>query len=127
MPVKVEVGVFLRGDRVLLSRGDRPFLGDLWNLPYRLRDGGGFRAENWRQLGLDAPDLRLLGVHRMSITRYRIAQETVTGEVELLVGENLPEYRWFASRELERLGLPAFSKKLLDRYMGDGDKKKPRS
>jgi A/G-specific adenine glycosylase len=122
-PVKVEVGIFLRGSRVLLSRGDRPFLGDLWNLPYRVRDGGGFHAEDWKQLGLEAPDLRLLGEHRMSITRYRIAQETVTGDVELLVGENLPEYRWFRHSELKTLGLPAFSKKLINRYMsGEGKK-----
>ncbi len=126
-PVRVEVGVFQRGERVLLSRGQRPFLGDLWNLPYRVRDGGGFRAEDWRQLGLDAPELRHLGEHRMSITRYRISQETVTGDVELLVGENLPEYRWFSRHELGDLGLPAFSRKLLDRYFEGEDAKKPRS
>ncbi len=126
-PVRVEVGVFQRGERVLLSRGQRPFLGDLWNLPYRVRDGGGFRAEDWRQLGLDAPELRHLGEHRMSITRYRISQETVTGEVELLVGENLPEYRWFTRHELGDLGLPAFSRKLLDRYLEGDGAKKPRS
>jgi A/G-specific adenine glycosylase len=126
-PVRVEVGVFQRGDRILLSRGERPFLGDLWNLPYRVRDGSGFKAENWRQLGLDAPELRHLGEHRMSITRYRISQETVTGDVELLVGENLPEYRWFGREELGDLGLPAFSRKLLDRYIAAEDKKSPRS
>jgi len=117
LPVRLEVGLFQRSGRVLLCRGERPFLGDLWNLPYRVREGGGFRREDWRQLGLEASGLHPLGEHKMSITRYRIAQETVAGDVELLVGENLPEYRWFDPSELAKLGLPAFTKKLLDRYV----------
>jgi len=117
--VKVEVGIFLRGERVLLSRGERPFLGKLWNLPYRVREGGSFPHESWRDLGIEVSRRRHLGEHRRSITRYRINQEAVSGEAELLVGENLPEYRWVPRAELGELGLPTFSSALLKRYVGE--------
>jgi A/G-specific adenine glycosylase len=118
--ITLAVGLFRRGERVLVQRGDRPLLAGLWNLPYRVLDGGGaFEPESWRQLGLRVANPRPLGREEHSITRYKIRQQVLGGNARLLVREGAPEYRWIAAGEQAGLGLPAFSVKLLARYAPD--------
>ncbi len=115
--VTVEVGIFRSPEGLLLSRGARPFLGGLWNLPYRVvRDTPSLGAEEWRGLGLAPVDTVELGEGRHGITRYRIRQRVLGGGVEFVAAENRPEYRWFTDEGIDGLGLPAFSRKLLDRF-----------
>ncbi len=125
----VEVGLLRHpagGARLLLARGERPFLGELWNLPYRLAGGGDLPVERWSQLGLRLSARRRLGEERHGITRYRLRQRVTAGVAEFRAGERAVEYRWAAPAELPRLGLPAFSRKILRRYLplpatGDGE------
>ncbi len=115
----VEVGLLRHpsGDgRLLLARGERPFLGELWNLPYRLAGGADLASERWSQLGLRLSARRRLGEERHGITRYQIKQRVLAGVAEFRAGECAVEYRWAAPAELARLGLPAFSRKILQRY-----------
>ncbi len=114
--LRVEVGVFRRGEELLLARGERPFLRGLWNLPYRVLDGAGaFPPERWGELGLRLRRTRRLGERRHTITRYRIRQELLAADVELMVADRRPEYRWAGTAERERLGLPAFSLRVLSK------------
>ena len=115
--VRLEVGIFRGPEGMLLARGDRPFLGELWNLPYRIVfDAAGFAAEEWRELGLSPGRTVELGEGRHTITRYRLRQRVLAGDATLVAGKKRVEYRWVAERELAAMGLPAFSRKLLDRY-----------
>ena len=110
----VEVGIFRQGDRLLLSRGERPFLRGLWNLPYRIRSGGASdEEETWEELGLSVQGGRPLGEASHSITRYRIRQLLVGGTATPLAAEGVPEYRWADAAERAELGLPSFSAKII--------------
>jgi A/G-specific adenine glycosylase len=114
----LEVGIFRDSRGLLLARGsDRPFLAGLWNLPYRVLDGAGrFPDESWRELGLEPGDARIVGSGDHGITRYRIEQRVLAGETVSLIAEAPLEYRWVKEEELSKLGLPAFSTKLLKRF-----------
>lgn len=117
--LRVEVGLFREAageGRLLLARGARPFLGELWNLPYRLAGGAELAVERWSALGLRIREKRRLGELRHGITRYALQQTVLEGIAELRAGERAVEYRWAAPDELARLGLPAFSRKILQRY-----------
>jgi len=117
--LRVEVGLFREAageGRLLLARGERPFLGKLWNLPYRLAGGAELAAERWSALGLRIREKRHLGELRHGITRYALQQTVLEGIAELRAGERPVEYRWVRPAELEQLGLPAFSRKILQRY-----------
>ena len=116
--IEVEVGIFGGERGLLLARGPRPFLGELWNLPFRIREeAGGFAAESWEQLGLRPRATRDLGEARHGITRYRIRQRVLSGGVELLNVAGTSSYRWVDPAQLPALGLPAFSTKLLARFL----------
>jgi A/G-specific adenine glycosylase len=111
----VEVGLFERDGRLLLCRGERPFLGEMWNLPYRVAAGpAGLPRESWPRLGLRLGPKRRLGEWRHGLSRYAIRQRVVSAPVELLAREGAPEYRWVGPDAPERRGLPAFASKLLD-------------
>jgi len=122
--LRVEVGLFrhpAEDSRLLLARGARPFLGTLWNLPYRVAGGAVIAAERWRALGLRIREKRRLGEARHGITRYALQQTVLSGIAELAAGERRVEYRWAAPAELDRLGLPAFSRKILRRFGPRGE------
>jgi A/G-specific adenine glycosylase len=115
--LRLQVALCRDGGAVLLSRGERPFLGGLWNLPYRVLDGAGaLRREGWAGLGLRLRGARRLGTLTHGHTRYRLEQEVVAARAELLAREGAPEYRWAGPRERARLGLPAFATKALARF-----------
>jgi len=117
LELKLEVGLFRRGGKVLLCRGERPFLSGLWNLPYRVEDGAGrFPAESWEDLGLNPRGLVELGEDRVTITRHRILRRAVGGDATLRAGERPAQYRWTPAGQLDELGLPAFARKLLERH-----------
>ena len=118
LDLSLEVGLFRRGERILLARGERPFLSGLWNLPFRIEDGAGrFAAEAWSDLGLSPGRLKDVGEDSVTVTRHRIRRRTVTGTVKLRAGEKPVEYRWVGRDQLGRLGLPAFARRLLDRHL----------
>lgn len=112
LAIEVQVGVFEEGGKLLLSKMERPFLSGMWNLPWRVSRGAGLLAEEqWGDLGLRVREERLVAETRTTITRYRILQKRVEGQTELPPGD---EYRYFSPEELKSIGLPAFSRKILD-------------
>ncbi|MDP6419608.1 MAG: A/G-specific adenine glycosylase [Candidatus Krumholzibacteria bacterium] len=116
VPIEVQVGVFEEGGELLLCRLKRPFLSGMWNLPWRVRRGAGLLAEEeWGDLGLRVREEREVAETKTTITRYRILQKRVEGRAELPPGD---EYRYFSPEELKSIGLPAFSRKILNLSTG---------
>jgi adenine-specific DNA glycosylase len=112
--LQVEVGLFRRGEELLFSRGERPLLKGLWNLPWRVvAAASDFEPESWPELGLRLGATQRLGECEHRITRYRIRQRIIAGEAHPTLGEAMPEYRWVRADEREALGLPAFSARVL--------------